>query len=208
MSDDQKRDDLEKSLETRQVAWQAFEEEIARYLEKEFIFQNMILNPKTATVRRKPRYYSKLRESEIIFDASIELRLTSQDESPSVTWIWECKDYPDRNVSVEEVHDKMRQVGAHKGTIATRKGFATGAITLAKSYGIGLIIIKKEEVAKLLFSRDGGLRRAIWLSGVFCVFSTGEEYAEMELGDIISREININGILNTYMKKSLANFST
>ena len=72
-------------------------------------------------------------------------------------WIIECKDYPDRRVGVDEVEEfssKLGQVAAHKGTIVTRKGFQSGAISLATSYKIGLMTLSKSIAVSICASQD------------------------------------------------------
>lgn len=109
---------LNEALKTVPVAWQHFEDEVIAQLEREFEFCKLGLNPKTAIVRKRPKYFSKDRGSDITFDASIEVSITAGADRPLLIWLWECKDYPDRNVSVDEIeefHHKLTQVGRIKG---------------------------------------------------------------------------------------------
>jgi hypothetical protein len=109
-----------------------------------------MLNPHCVKVYRKKKYYSKDRDNEIIFDVVVEA-FTGSD-LPSLIWIWECKDYPRRKVSVDEIEEfvsKLQQIGigSVKGTVVTRIGFEAGAVTYAKSQRIGLAVLQKELVA-------------------------------------------------------------
>ena len=140
---------LNERMETKNLPWQDFEAEIFSHIKKEIKLCNLGLDPKTARAVSSPEYFSKLRETNIKFDVSIEVWPFAGADKPSILWIWECKNYTTRNVTVDEVeelNDKMKQVGAHKGTIATRKGFSSGAITLAKSYGIALVTLNKRQM--------------------------------------------------------------
>jgi hypothetical protein len=144
----------------KRVAWQNFEEEVPAYIEKSIINGKWGLVPHLAKVRRKPSYYSKAREKEIVFDASVEVVTEFDLDSPVLIWILECKDYPERNVSVDEVeefHSKLVQVGAHKGTIFTRKGFDAGGITFARTHRIGLCTLFKQRHTIMQFSSSGGI---------------------------------------------------
>ena len=54
----------------------------------------------------------------------------------------ECKMYLTRRVGIDEileVSSRIEDIGAHKGVIVTTQGFQEGALTFAKSRGIGLI---------------------------------------------------------------------
>lgn len=91
-------------------------------------------------LRSKPSYYSQDRESDIIFDLSIELWMPGANR-PSLLFIIECKDYNHAVPvdDVEEFYDKLKQVHAHKGIIVTRKSFQKSARAIAKNRGMGLL---------------------------------------------------------------------
>lgn len=90
----------------------------------------------------KKGYFSKDRESSIIFDVSIEVFLPGQSEYSMLVLI-ECKNYA-HSVPVddaEEFFTKVQQVGAAnaKAVIASTASFQRGARTFSKSKGIGLM---------------------------------------------------------------------
>ncbi len=190
---------LNERTKPKLIPWQDFESEVTAYLDKQIRFGNFGLNPATARVLPSPKYFSKLRESYIAFDVSIEVWPFPEADRPTLIWLWECKDYPARNVTVDEVeefHDKMTQVGAHKGTIVTRKGFASGAIKLAKSYGIALIALVKEQITGFAFSQDVDMIDEVMLKSSFCLYSFGDEVSGPELNTLIQFEFTKAGIVN------------
>ncbi len=190
---------LEERMMPKPLPWQDFESEIAAYLQREIHIRNFGLNPATARVVSRPRYFSKLRGSNITFDVSIEVWPFPNADRPTLIWIWECKDYPTRNVTVDEVeefHDKMTQVGAHKGTIVTRKGFAVGAIALARSYGIALIVLEKEQITCIAFSLDAGIIDEVVLKSSYCLYSFGDEVSGPELDVLVETEFSKVGLKN------------
>ena len=93
-------------------------------------------------VRKKPKYFSRDRGREIIFDVSIEIYLPGATEFSSVVLI-ECKNYT-HSVPVDDAEEffaKIQQVAAAnaKGVIATSAAFQSGTRAYSKSKGIGLI---------------------------------------------------------------------
>ena len=93
-------------------------------------------------VFRKKGYYSRDRESKIIFDVSIEIYLPKATEY-SLLVLVECKNER-RNVEVGEVEEfftKAQQVAAAgvKAIVASTASFDPGARAFAKSKGMGLI---------------------------------------------------------------------
>lgn len=90
----------------------------------------------------KKGYYSKDRASNIIFDISIEVFLPGS-ETYSLLVLIECKNYrhPVPVDDVEEFFAKVEQVAPSnsKAVIATPASFQSGALTFAKSKGMGLI---------------------------------------------------------------------
>lgn len=179
-------------LNPQPMPWEDFEEEVAKYIEKKIADWCLWLNPEFLKVRRKPKYYSKVRESEIKFDVGIEGYPSTQTDTPMFIWIWECKDYPKRTVAVDEVEEfaeKIRQVGAHKGTMVTRLGFQKGAINVAKSYGIGLIVLQKQKVFAIAFSQDAGIIEGIRISAQYSLYTSGKEVKGPELGVILKHEL-------------------
>jgi hypothetical protein len=119
----------------------AYENEVADEVETELIQGNLGLDPSLACVLRKPSYFSRDRQKNIVFDVSIEVRRRGAVE-PYWIWVWECKNYSHTVPvdDVEEFHAKLLQIGPNraKGTMITPTGFGSGAIEYAKSKGIGL----------------------------------------------------------------------
>ncbi len=164
------------------VPWERFEDEVAEFMAKSIDQGSWGLDPKTAQVKRKPQYYSDKRKGLIKFDVSVEVRPAHSPEEILFLWLIECKDYPTRNVEVSEVeefHDKMRQVSAHKGTMFTRVGFASGAANVAKGNRIGLATLQKEKFWSVQFSQDGGAFSEIQIRCPSYVDSNGTEYRSL-----------------------------
>lgn len=124
--------------------------------ENEFI----VSNP-NVKIKKKPRYYSKDRDSEIEFDISVEKYLAETDKNknikPSIIVVIECKDYKNGIPvdDVEEFHAKLQQIGADntKGIIITKHGcFQRSALAYAESKGTALArIIPENQIEYLVF---------------------------------------------------------
>ena len=91
---------------------------------------------------------------------------------------------------VEEFAEKMRQVGAHKGTMVTRKGFGSGGISVAESYNIGLATLNKEILFDLALSETADCNYRIGLTASEYIPPSGEkqEYP-IFLSSILSDEL-------------------
>ncbi len=96
---------------------------------------------------------------------------------------------------VEEFHDKMRQVGAHKGTIVTRLGFQSSAITYAKSHRIGLMVLQKEKMRVLALAQDAPSEE-IHIVSSYALYTFGKEVEGPELGTLIEYELRNIGLSN------------
>ena len=182
-------------LNPNQLAWERFEDEVAAHFEREIERKSLGWIPEFCHVIQKPEYYSKARESNITFDVSVELRPNKDDENASHIWIIECKDYPNRSVPVDEVEEfveKIRQVGAHKGTIVTRKGFQSGGITVAKTYRIGLMTLNKCISFDIQLSEDSKTDLDVALMSPMAIGSDGNQYDGdlIYLSQIIDNEIH------------------
>lgn len=97
------------------------------------------IDPKLAKVKLKEKYWSAKRDDHIITDVSVELYRSGQADYWFL-WVIECKDLG-KLVPVDDVEEfaaKMAQINAHKGSMATRRGFSKGCTTYAKNSGIGL----------------------------------------------------------------------
>ena len=182
-----------KDWDPRPLPWQDFEEEVAVHIEKEIRMSVFGMESHGVKVCRKPKYFSKARESDITFDISIEVYAPPDADSPILIWLWECKDYATEKVTVDEVeefHHKLQQVGAHKGTMVTRTGFQKGGLELAKTHRIGLMVLKKEEVAVLQFSADGGLKWFEQLSATMSLYTFGDLVEGPDLRTLIAYELS------------------
>ena len=120
---------------------EALEIQVKRMLEVDLQEGKLSLTPGNANFHHKA-YFSKDRDSDIVFDIVIEVRRPDASE-PWLVWIWECKDEA-RPVAVDEVEEfasKLQQIAVHgvKGTIASRNGFQQSAVKYAKSKRIGLL---------------------------------------------------------------------
>lgn len=118
-----------------------YEIQVTEWVEAQLAAGNYGIIPSLATVRRKPSYFSRDRNKDIVFDVSIEVRREGALE-PYMIWVWECKNYTN-SVPVddlEEFHAKLSQIGADrtKGSMITSAGFDSGGVAFAKSKGIGL----------------------------------------------------------------------
>ena len=97
---------------------------------------------KNCKVFWKKGYYSRDRQTEIIFDVSVEVYLPGAEEYSALVLI-ECKNYGHRVPvnEAEEFYAKVQQVAPAnvKAVIASTASFQSGARTFAKSKGMGLI---------------------------------------------------------------------
>ena len=118
-----------------------YESEVADAVAADLAAGNYGIDPACAVVRRKPGYFSRDRNKDIMFDVSVEVSRKG-GSTPYWIWVWECKNYTHSVPvdDVEEFHAKLSQIGADraKGTMITPLGFDSGAVEFAKSKGIGL----------------------------------------------------------------------
>ena len=139
--------------------WSDFEDEVYGQVLQMVRDHGLMVEPSSVKVLRNAEYFSKKRNRNINFEIAIE-GFAGESKTRSLLWIWECKNYPTKNVKVDEVEefaDKLDQVGAHKGTIVTRKGFATGAVERARADGIGLAVLGEGELMEVThFAAAGG----------------------------------------------------
>jgi len=123
-------------------AWESFEQEVFDHVKNCVEFYGSAMNPRIAKFHRKKAYPSK----DVVVEA-----WEADAKEPSMRWILECKDYPDRNVSVDEVEEfsaKLEQIGPMnvRGTIVTRHGFQEAAYNYAVSRKISLYVLQRELV--------------------------------------------------------------
>lgn len=124
------------------------------------------LRTQLATIHARQKYHSRDRDSMIVVDVAIELRL-KPNASPTLIWVFECKSLR-RPVSVddiEEFHAKIQQIGENntEGTIVTESALQKSALSYARAKGIGVIRVFPEgRLDHVLFSvTDGKPERRI-----------------------------------------------
>ncbi len=108
------------------------------------------LAPDSARIFRQKSYFSAKREADLVVDISIEMHLKGM-ESPSIIWVFECKDYASSLgvAEVEEFHAKLQQIGENntKGTFAITGTIQLSALKYAKNMGIGVVRLKEGKLA-------------------------------------------------------------
>lgn len=119
-----------------------FEEICGQIIEKAIQTHELGISPMYSKVFKKKGYYSKDRESEIIFDISIEVWLPNSQRY-TLLYLIECKKYG-KSIpvnDVEEFHSKINQVAGVnvKGVFMTNNTFQSGAYTIAKNKGMMLM---------------------------------------------------------------------
>jgi hypothetical protein len=186
----------------KQQQWVSFENEVYEQVKTNIDQHRLMLDPRDVKVHQKKGYYSKDREKDIIFDVVVEAFAAATD-TPSLIWIWECKDYPDRKVSVDEVEEffsKLLQIGlgSVKGTIVTRVGFEAGAEAYAKSQRIGLAVLHKELHAVTHYEKGGIEYEVVRVASPYGILLSGKEYREparLYLDSIVEIEMRNLGLL-------------
>lgn len=133
------------------------EDKIFSYLNNELNNDRLCFKKSCCKIFKKKGYYSKDRDSLIIFDISIEISIPGNTDY-SMLWIIECKNY-NHSVPVddaEEFFTKLQQVsGANiKGTIASTNSFQRGALKFAKSKGLGLLRFFNKNDVKWILNRS------------------------------------------------------
>lgn len=108
-------------------------------------------------------YHSKDRNSEIIFDLSIEMRRPGE-EGLILLWLFECKDYQDTVPpgDVEEFFAKSEQISQAntKLVVISSAAFQDGARQYAKSKGIGVLRLFSSGESKWELTRMSALARS------------------------------------------------
>ena len=140
--------------------WSSFEDEVFGIVSKMAIEGDLHVNPERVRPRRRPRYYSTLRNREIEFEVSLEVFDEGAAE-PSHIWLWECKDRSEssRKVPVSDVEillSKLDQLGRGRfgASLVTTNGFQSSAYELAVTSGISLFTLEKKLVRVTQFSRS------------------------------------------------------
>ena len=120
----------------------ALERRIHTFFSDELAAGRFFAKAECCKLRKKPKYFSRDRGTEISFDLSIEIFMPGATELSSVVLI-ECKNYG-HAVPVDDAEEffaKIQQVAAAKakGVIASTASFQSGAREYSKSKGIGLL---------------------------------------------------------------------
>ncbi len=119
----------------------------------------LALLPDYCRIYQKKAYYSKERESEIIFDMSIEVWLPNSTNY-HLLYLIECKDYTNIAVPVNDVEEfvsHINQVAGKnvKGIFITTNRLQKGAYNIAKSNGLMLIELDSQNSLKfILHNKD------------------------------------------------------
>ncbi|MGV3632536.1 MAG: ImmA/IrrE family metallo-endopeptidase [Bacteroidota bacterium] len=122
-----------------------FEKKVFDLIENLLNNEEYYLSGKNSKIFAKKPYYSKTRESNIIFDIAIESYMPGATEY-SMLNIIECKNL-NKNVTVDDIEEfdsKLEQIGKHniKGTLVSSFGFASGTKKSAKNLKIALLKVK------------------------------------------------------------------
>ena len=110
-------------------------------LKSEIETGRFLAKKKCCRIFRRKAYYSKDRESDIVFDISIEISLPGA-EKYSILVLIECKNYG-HAVPVDDIEEffiKTQQVGAAntKAIAISNNSFQSGALTFARSKKMGV----------------------------------------------------------------------
>lgn len=99
-----------------------FEAHVLELLREELEAGGLALDPKCSSILPKPKYFSRDRRSDIIFDISIEVRMPGATQY-SFLFLIECKDYtsPVPVNDIEEFFMKVQQVGAANSKAASAR---------------------------------------------------------------------------------------
>jgi hypothetical protein len=115
------------------------------------------LDPKLVKLHSKKGYWSKVRESDIVTDISMELWLPNSNKY-SLLIVFECKDY-DHSIPVDDIEEfkaKLDQIAGKnvKGIFVTSNVLQKSALKYAASNEIGVIrIIPDESIRWIYYQR-------------------------------------------------------
>jgi Zn-dependent peptidase ImmA (M78 family) len=141
-------------------AGDSFELEIYNFFREEIENDRLGIDKNKCKIYRQKGYYSKDRESEIIFDVVIECYLSDAKEYSFLILI-ECKNYSHAVPVkvVEQFFSKVQQVAgaANKAILASTAHFQSGACSFAKTKHIGLLRYFAEHDFKWELHRSSSL---------------------------------------------------
>ena len=120
--------------------------------------QELGILPGHCRVFKKKSYYSRDRESNIIFDLAIEVT-PPKAERPVMIWLIECKNYksPIPANRIEEFSDKIGQVTGHncKGVFIATNKIQGGGHKICKNRGLMLIHVNSSMIHDIVMHRVG-----------------------------------------------------
>ena len=126
----------------------SFEERVFKLLKLILENDDFFVPGKKSKIFRKKAYYSKIRESNIIFDITIETYMGDSKDYSLLTII-ECKNYKSAVPvnDIEEFSTKIKQIGEHntKGIVVSNNSFQEGSYRNALNTGLGLIRVKDND---------------------------------------------------------------
>jgi hypothetical protein len=127
----------------------SLEREVAVLVDKLLASGELPYRPELVRFKPKAKYYSRARDAEVDFENVLEVYVKDnigvEGAQPTHVVIFECKDHG-RPVEVKLVDELVGRLGGGygfnmKAYIVTRSGFQSGALSTARSNGIGLIKI-------------------------------------------------------------------
>lgn len=134
-----------------------FEQKVFEFLSNELVAGRLLFAPELSRIYRKKKYFSRYRESDIVFDIAIEVRLPDRD-TPSVIVLIECKNY-ESTIPIDDVEEfsaKIDQVASlnGKGIFVSSSAFQAGALSFARNKGMGVVRYLDEGNFKWELSRS------------------------------------------------------
>jgi hypothetical protein len=141
----------------------AFEGRVFAAIENELVGGRLGLRPESTRAFRGKGYHSRDRDDDILTDISLEVWLPGADRW-SLLCVIECKDYAGAvPVSdVEEFKAKLDQIsGANrKGIMAISGALQAGALTYARSVGIGIVrLLPDDQVRHVIYHMTATMLR-------------------------------------------------
>ena len=137
-----------------------FELKVLRSVQNELNSGYLMLVPEQCNVFHRKGYYSKERDTNIVFDISIEV-MRPDAETWTFLWLWECKDLsrPVTVPDIEGLYTKIGQVAPRnsKGCVVASGAFTVGAVKYARSNGISLIRLVEERKMKRITEFTGSV---------------------------------------------------
>lgn len=128
----------------------ALESEVFERIKDAVAKGDLGLNPNNTKVFLNKRYHSRDRKGFIETDVAVELWRAGAT-SPTLIWIWECKDLtrPVDVTHIEALHARFERIGADntKGTLISRNALTKQALAYARAKGIGVARLFEEYIA-------------------------------------------------------------